>query len=60
MNTPKYAVQVVTDSEDQKADLFETMDEVREFCEKLLKEDVKFNIYVLRMMMTWGPKDQKS
>jgi hypothetical protein len=60
MKALNFAVQVVTDSEDQKADLFETMDEVREFCEKLVKEDVKFNIYVLRMMMTWGPKDHKS
>jgi hypothetical protein len=42
-----YAVQVVTDGEHQKADLFETLEEAKKFCRPLIKERYEYYIYKL-------------
>jgi hypothetical protein len=56
---PKYAVQVVTDNKDQKADLFETLEEAVRYYHQLVSEGFEVKVYIL------GPlnvitKDQQS
>lgn len=50
MKTCLFAVQTITDGEDQKADLFKTTREVIVFCQKLREDNVSYIVYRLEVI----------